>query len=91
MQRGGWWRAGEGVGGNRSGGTGWRADFLINVTMDEAKALTGVFAGHWRPAFERATASLVEAVTVPALEPYDVVTVDTTINLLSRGKGLQRF
>ena len=40
------------------------ADFLINVTMDEDKALTGVFAGHWRYAFERATASLAEAVTV---------------------------
>lgn len=64
------------------------ADFLINVTMDEAKALTGVFAGHWRLAFERATTSLAEAVTVPVLEPYDVVvTVDATINHYQAAKA----
>lgn len=64
------------------------ADFLINVTMDEDKALTGVFAGHWRLAFERATASLAEAVTVPVVEPYDiVVTVDATINHYQAAKA----
>jgi nickel-dependent lactate racemase len=64
------------------------ADFLINVTMDEDKALTGVFAGHWRLAFEQATASLAEAVTVPVLEPYDVVvTVDATINHYQAAKA----
>ncbi|WP_089719407.1 nickel-dependent lactate racemase, partial [Candidatus Entotheonella palauensis] len=64
------------------------ADFLINVTMDEDKALTGVFAGHWRLAFERATASLAEAVTVPVIEPYDViVTVDATINHYQAAKA----
>ncbi len=64
------------------------ADFLINVTMDETKALTGVFAGHWRLAFEQATASLAEAVTVPAAEPYDVVvTVDATINHYQAAKA----
>ncbi len=64
------------------------ADFLINVTMDEAKALTGVFAGHWRLAFERATASLADAVTVPASEPYDViVTIDATINHYQAAKA----
>jgi nickel-dependent lactate racemase len=64
------------------------ADFLINVTMDEDKALTGVFAGHWRLAFERATASLAAAVTVPVLEPYEViVTVDATINHYQAAKA----
>ncbi|ETX07674.1 MAG: hypothetical protein ETSY2_09870 [Candidatus Entotheonella gemina] len=64
------------------------ADFLINVTMDEDKALTGVFAGHWRLAFERATASLAEAVTVPVAEPYEViVTVDATINHYQAAKA----
>ncbi len=64
------------------------ADFLINVTMDEDKALTGVFAGHWRLAFERATASLAEAVTVSVNEPYDVVvTVDATINHYQAAKA----
>ena len=27
-------------------------DFLVNVTMNEAKKLTGVYAGHWCLAFE---------------------------------------
>ena len=64
------------------------ADFLINVTMDENKALTGIFAGHWRLAFERATASLAEAVLVPVVEPYDViVTVDATINHYQAAKA----
>lgn len=64
------------------------ADFMINVTMDEDKALTGVFAGHWRLAFERATASLAEAVTVPVVEPYDVVvTVDATMNHYQAAKA----
>ena len=64
------------------------ADFLINVTMDEDKALTGVFAGHWRLAFERATASLAEAVTVPVAEPYDIiVTVDATMNHYQAAKA----
>lgn len=64
------------------------ADFLINVTMDEDKALTGVFAGHWRLAFEQATASLAEAVTVPVVEPYDIiVTVDATINHYQAAKA----
>jgi len=64
------------------------ADFLINVTMNEDKALTGVFAGHWRFAFERATASLAEAVTVPVVEPYDVIiTVDATMNHYQAAKA----
>ena len=56
--------------------------------MDEDKALTGVFAGHWRLAFERATASLAEAVTVPVSEPYDIiVTIDATMNHYQAAKA----
>jgi hypothetical protein len=64
------------------------ADFLINVTMNEAKALTGVFAGHWRLAFEQATASLAASVCVPVSQPYEVlVTIDATINHYQAAKA----
>src|SRR5262250_1893092 len=64
------------------------ADFLINVTMNEDKQLTGVYAGHWRLAFEQATASLAEAVSVPVSEPYEVlITLDSTINHYQAAKA----
>lgn len=64
------------------------ADFLINVTMNETKALTGVYAGHWRRAFEQATASLADAVRVPVAQPYEIlVTVDATINHYQAAKA----
>jgi nickel-dependent lactate racemase len=63
-------------------------DFLINVTVDEAKRLTGVYAGDWRLAFARATASLAEAVRVPVPEPYEVLlTIDATINHYQAAKA----
>jgi lactate racemase len=64
------------------------ADFLINVTMHEAKQLTGVYAGDWRLAFARATASLAESVRVPVRAPYEVIiTVDATINHYQAAKA----
>jgi nickel-dependent lactate racemase len=64
------------------------ADFLINVTMNETKALTGVYAGDWRRAFEQATASLADAVRVPVAQPYEVlVTIDATINHYQAAKA----
>ncbi len=64
------------------------ADFLINVTMNEAKKLTGVYAGHWRLAFAQATASLAEAVSVPVSEPYEVlITIDSMINHYQAAKA----
>lgn len=64
------------------------ADFLINVTLDEHKRLTGVYAGDWRQAFAQATASLAEAVRVPVPEPYEVVvTIDATINHYQAAKA----
>src|SRR5215468_6132583 len=64
------------------------ADFLINVTMNEAKKLTGVYAGHWRLAFAQANASLAEAVSVPVSEPYEaLITLDSTINHYQAAKA----
>jgi nickel-dependent lactate racemase len=64
------------------------ADFLINVTVNERKQLTGVYAGDWRLAFERATATLADAVRVPVTTPYDVlITIDSTINHYQAAKA----
>jgi nickel-dependent lactate racemase len=64
------------------------ADFLINVTVNEDRQLTGVYAGDWRLAFERATVSLAAAVSVPVAAPYDVlVTIDPTINHYQAAKA----
>jgi nickel-dependent lactate racemase len=64
------------------------ADFLINVTVDEAKRLTGVYAGDWRQAFAHATASLMHAVRVPVMEPYEIlITIDATINHYQAAKA----
>ena len=64
------------------------ADFLINVTMNEDKELTGVYAGDWRLAFERATASLAEAVSVPVAVPYEMlITIDSTIDHYQAAKA----
>jgi lactate racemase len=64
------------------------ADFLINVTVNEPKQLTGVYAGDWRLAFARATAALADAVRVPVTTPYEVlVTIDSTINHYQAAKA----
>lgn len=63
-------------------------DFIINVTVDEEKRLTGVYAGHWQQAFLHATETLSAAVRVPVQEPYDVlVTIDPTINHYQAAKA----
>jgi nickel-dependent lactate racemase len=63
-------------------------DFIINVTVDEKKRLTGVYAGDWQQAFASATETLADAVRVPVQEPYDViVTIDATINHYQAAKA----
>lgn len=63
-------------------------DFIVNVTVDEKKRLTGVYAGDWQQAFASATETLADAVRVPVQEPYDVlVTVDATINHYQAAKA----
>jgi nickel-dependent lactate racemase len=64
------------------------ADFLINVTMNEDKQLTGVYAGDWRLAFAQATTALAEAVRVLVATPYEVlITIDSTINHYQAAKA----
>lgn len=63
-------------------------DFIVNVTIDEKKRLTGVYAGDWQQAFVSATETLADAVRVPVQDPYDVlVTIDATINHYQAAKA----
>ena len=48
-------------------------DFLLNVTMNAHKAITGVFAGDMLAAHAAGCAFLKEAAMVPVTEPYDIV------------------
>ena len=50
-------------------------DFLLNVTLDGAKNLTGVFAGDLEEAHRAAVAQIEGFVTVPLEHPFDVVVV----------------
>lgn len=50
-------------------------DFLVNVTLDEDKKVTGVFAGDLIQAHRAAVAKINEYVTVPLDRTYDIVLI----------------
>jgi len=47
--------------------------FLLNVTVDRGRRVTGVFAGDWRKAWSAGVAAAARATTVAASRPADVV------------------
>jgi nickel-dependent lactate racemase len=49
------------------------ADFILNVTLNEARQLTGVFGGDLKAAHLAAVARVDEAARIPINEPADVV------------------
>ncbi len=49
--------------------------FLLNVTLDNERAITGVFAGDWRAAHDAAIEQAARQYTVPISAPFDVVVV----------------
>ncbi|MGC9317950.1 MAG: nickel-dependent lactate racemase [Armatimonadota bacterium] len=49
------------------------ADFIVNVTLDEERALTGVFAGDMRAAHQGAMARCEEQAKVVLDQPVDIV------------------
>lgn len=49
------------------------ADFIVNVTLDEERAITGVFAGEMRAAHEAAMIRCEEQAKVVLDEPADIV------------------
>lgn len=48
-------------------------DFSVNVTIDEERRITGVFAGDWEAAWQAAVAQAREMATAPVDAPVDVV------------------
>ncbi len=50
-------------------------DFLVNVTLDGDKAVTGVFAGDLVAAHQAAVAKIKSYVTVPLDQLYDIVVI----------------
>jgi nickel-dependent lactate racemase len=50
-----------------------RPTFLLNVTMNSEKAITGVFAGDLVTAHRRGREFVRESAMVPVSEPYDIV------------------
>jgi nickel-dependent lactate racemase len=49
--------------------------FLLNVTLDSGRRLTGVFAGELEPAHDAAIAHAARQYRVEVAQPYDVVVV----------------
>ena len=50
-------------------------DFLVNVTIDNAMRVTGVFAGDITQAHQAAVRKIKTYVTVPLLQKYDIVLI----------------
>ncbi|MCC6444753.1 MAG: nickel-dependent lactate racemase [Armatimonadetes bacterium] len=47
-------------------------DFLLNVTMDESRRPTGVFAGDWEKAWASGVAFLERGAKIEVAEPFDI-------------------
>ena len=48
-------------------------DFIVNVTIDRNKQVTGVFAGDLDQAHHAATQKALSEVVIPFVQPYDIV------------------
>jgi nickel-dependent lactate racemase len=69
--------------------------FLLNVTIDIKRRLTGVFAGEWRAAHAAAIEQAARQYQAPITQPYDVVVVtnmgypaDTTLYQSVKGMSV---
>ena len=69
--------------------------FLLNVTLDSARQITGIFAGEWRAAHDAAIRQAAAQYAVPVSAPYDVVLVtnmgypaDTTLYQSVKGMSV---
>jgi len=68
-------------------------NFLVNVTMNRDKNVTGVFAGDTKQAHERGCAFLKQNAMVPVQAPYDIVITSNSgypldLNLYQSVKGM---
>jgi nickel-dependent lactate racemase len=67
--------------------------FLLNVTLNRDKQITGVFAGDWEEAHERGCAFVKAKAMVPVPEPFDIVITSNSgypldLNLYQAVKGM---
>jgi nickel-dependent lactate racemase len=70
-----------------------RPTFLLNVTLNRDKQITGVFAGDCEEAHGRGCASVKETAMVPVQEPFDIVITSNSgypldLNLYQSVKGM---
>jgi lactate racemase len=70
-----------------------RPDFIVNVTLNRRREITGVFAGDWREAHACGCAFAKECVMQPVEQPYDVVVTTNSgfpldMNLYQAVKGM---
>lgn len=70
-----------------------RPDFIVNVTLNKNRNITGVFAGHWKEAHARGCVFARECVMRPVQCPYDLVVTTNSgfpldLNLYQAVKGM---
>lgn len=68
-------------------------DFIVNVTLNRKRQITGVFAGHWRKAHAAGCAFARKSVMRPVNYPYDLVVTTNSgfpldMNLYQAVKGM---
>jgi nickel-dependent lactate racemase len=67
--------------------------FLLNVTLNRDKQITGVFAGDWREAHARGCTFVKETAMVPVESPFDIVITSNSgypldLNVYQSVKGM---
>ncbi|MEW5979846.1 MAG: nickel-dependent lactate racemase [Acidobacteriota bacterium] len=70
-----------------------KPDFIVNVTLNKHRAITGVFAGSWKEAHARGCAFAKECVMRPVPDPYNIVVTTNSgfpldMNLYQAVKGM---
>ena len=70
-----------------------RPDFIVNVTLNKNREITGVFAGDWKEAHAQGCRFARESVMQPVEEPFDVVVTTNSgfpldLNLYQAVKGM---
>jgi lactate racemase len=70
-----------------------KPDFIVNVTMNRKRQITGVFAGNWRQAHRQGCDFARQCVMRPVSQPYDVVVTTNSgfpldMNLYQAVKGM---
>jgi lactate racemase len=70
-----------------------KPDFILNVTLNKNRSITGVFAGGWKEAHAQGCAFARKCVMRPVKEPYDLVITTNSgfpldMNLYQAVKGM---